>query len=164
MVEATNPYKTNAQAITLNADDWILIGEAAAGDPIVEYSLLGKNVSEGIFAWIAFGINGTNTGTIQAAASYGADGGKANPNAMMCGPPGGFPSGFPSGFPAGFPTGFPTGFPPGFPTGFPTGLPPGFPTGFPTGLPSGFPTGVPPGCASGYPSVPPAISSVGVRN
>jgi hypothetical protein len=122
LVETTNPYKTNNQAVTKNADDWILIGEAAAGDPFVEYSLLGKNVSDGIFAWIAFGIDGSKNGSIQAASIYGADGGKANPNAM-CGPPGGFPSGFSFGGPP--PTGFPTSFPSGFPTSFPTGFPPG---------------------------------------
>lgn len=100
----------------------IFIQEAGLGDPIAEYSLLGKNISDGIFAWIAFGIDTKKEGGIQNAATYGKDGGVANPNACGMGfgpPPGGFPSGFSFGgaLPTGFPSGFPTGFPGGFPTG-----------------------------------------------
>jgi protocatechuate 3,4-dioxygenase beta subunit len=49
-VELTSPYSTNTQTLTTNANDSILAEEAAISDPVVEYSLLGKDVSDGIFA------------------------------------------------------------------------------------------------------------------
>ena len=91
-VEATTPYSTNTQPVTTNAEDSILAQEADVGDPLAEYSLLGDSVSDGILAWIAFGINITETDTISPAATYGEDGGVANNNT------GGFGGGpFPSG-------------------------------------------------------------------
>jgi hypothetical protein len=59
----------------LNADDSILAEEVADVDPIVEYSLLGESVSDGIFAWIAFGIDLTSEYTVSPAASLYASGG-----------------------------------------------------------------------------------------
>jgi hypothetical protein len=140
LIQPTSPYNTNTQPTTLNPEGYTFIQEASLGDLIAEYSLLGKNISDGIFAWLAFGIDVSKNGGIQAAASYGKDGGVANPNACGMGfgpPPGGFPSGFSFGGP--LPTEFPTGLPPGFPSGFPTGLPTGFPSGFPSGFPAGGP-------------------------
>ncbi|KAF4624773.1 hypothetical protein G7Y89_g13396 [Cudoniella acicularis] len=86
-VEATAPYSTNTQAITDNADDSILSEEAASSDPVVEYSLLGDDVSAGVFGWIAFGIDLTSEQTISAAASLYAEGGVEN--ASSSGGPGG---------------------------------------------------------------------------
>jgi hypothetical protein len=74
-VELTSPYSTNTQELTLNEDDSILAEEAATTDPIVEYSLLGESVSDGIFAWIAFGIDLTSEYTVSPAASLYASGG-----------------------------------------------------------------------------------------
>lgn len=74
-VELNFPYSTNTQDLTTNADDSILAEEAATSDPVVEYSLLGEDVTDGIFAWIAFGIDLTNEYTITPAASLYADGG-----------------------------------------------------------------------------------------
>lgn len=74
-VEATTPYSTNTQDVTLNADDSVLLSEADGPDPVVEYSLLGEDVSIGVFAWIAFGIDLTSEQTIKPAASLYASGG-----------------------------------------------------------------------------------------
>ncbi|KAF2473737.1 extracellular dioxygenase-like protein [Lindgomyces ingoldianus] len=126
-VEATAPYKTNTQPLTTNEQDFIMAQEAETGDPILEYTLLGSKIEEGLFGWIAFGVDPTANRTVNAAASFGKDGGKANPNPF--GPGGPMPSG---GFPGGFPSGMP--FPPGF-TGFPSGFQP--PSGFP--VPTSFP-------------------------
>lgn len=74
-VELTSPYNTNTQTLTTNADDSILAEEATTTDPVVEYSLLGEDVSDGLFAWIAFGIDLTSEQTITPAASLYASGG-----------------------------------------------------------------------------------------
>ena len=74
-VELTVPYANNTQPLTDNADDSILAQEAATSDPVVEYSLLGKDVADGIFAWIAFGIDLSNEYTVTPAASLYASGG-----------------------------------------------------------------------------------------
>lgn len=123
-VEAVAPYKSNTQPLTTNEQDFIMAQEAETTDPIMHYTLLGNKVEDGLFGWIAFGVDAKANKTVSAAANYGKGGGKANPNAGF---PGGIPfpsGGFPSGFP-GFPSGFPSGFPGGFPSGFP--MPPGGP-------------------------------------
>lgn len=74
-VEATEPYSTNTQTVTTNAEDGILSQGAATSDPIVEYVLLGDSVEDGLLAWLAFGINTTYSGTVQAAATYYETGG-----------------------------------------------------------------------------------------
>lgn len=70
-VEVYEPYSTNTQALTLNADDSILSEETntAGVDPFHEYTLLGDAVSDGIFAWMAFGINFTQTQSVTPAVS-----------------------------------------------------------------------------------------------
>lgn len=109
LVEATEPYASNTQELTTNAEDTIFSGEADGYDPVVEYVLLGDDVSEGIFAWIAFGMDSSSAYNITAAAYWTENGGVVNENAgegMGGGPPsGGSP---PSGAP---PTGtaVPTG-------------------------------------------------------
>ncbi|KAL3422060.1 hypothetical protein PVAG01_06216 [Phlyctema vagabunda] len=79
-VEATGVYATNTQKLTTNANDGIFKQEAAVGDPVVEYSLLTDNVEDGIFAWIAFGIDVAASNVINAAAIYGENGGTATGN------------------------------------------------------------------------------------
>ncbi|KAL4796585.1 Intradiol ring-cleavage dioxygenase [Aspergillus venezuelensis] len=58
-VEKNAPYNTNTQALTNNSDDSILETEAETTDPFLEYVLLGDSASDGVFAWISLGINGT---------------------------------------------------------------------------------------------------------
>ncbi|TVY62321.1 hypothetical protein LSUE1_G007863 [Lachnellula suecica] len=77
-VEATSLYSTNTQELTLNSADAIFAEEAATSDPVVEYSLLGDDISSGVFAWVAFGINLTNEYSVSPAASLYAEGGVAN--------------------------------------------------------------------------------------
>ncbi|KAF2176559.1 extracellular dioxygenase-like protein [Zopfia rhizophila CBS 207.26] len=123
-VKATTPYNTNTQPLTTNEQDFIMAQESEVGDPVLEYTMLGSKLEDGLFGWIAFGVDPATNRNVNAAATYGKDGGKANPN-----------SGFPGGFPGGpMPSG---GFPP-FPSGF-TGFPSGFqpPSGFP--MPTNFP-------------------------
>lgn len=106
-VEATAPYSTNTQQITLNSADQILASEAATTDPLIEYSLLGSDVSAGIFGWVAFGIDLTSQNTISAAATLYAEGGVASsssgPGGAGGGPNGNGTGGPPSGSPPGFP-------------------------------------------------------------
>jgi protocatechuate 3,4-dioxygenase beta subunit len=88
-VEATSPYSTNTQDLTANADDSILSEEAATTDPVVEYSLLGDDVSAGVFAWIAFGIDLTSEYSVTPAANLYAEGGVENANSGAGGGSGG---------------------------------------------------------------------------
>lgn len=80
-VEATAPYTSNTQTLTLNSDDSILSQEAESMDPLVEYVLLGETVEEGILAWISLGIDPAADNTITSAATYYAQGGVENQNA-----------------------------------------------------------------------------------
>jgi hypothetical protein len=75
--------------LTTNADDSIFAEEAASSDPVVEYSLLGESVSDGVFAWIAFGIDLTNEYTITPAASLYASGGVEDSSSSSGGTGGG---------------------------------------------------------------------------
>ncbi|RAK96858.1 intradiol ring-cleavage dioxygenase [Aspergillus ibericus CBS 121593] len=77
-VEETSPYNTNTQDLTENADDSILSEEADTIDPFVEYVLLGDDVSDGIFGWIALGVDVDADSEITPAAEYTADGGVEN--------------------------------------------------------------------------------------
>ncbi|KAH8600042.1 Intradiol ring-cleavage dioxygenase, partial [Bisporella sp. PMI_857] len=80
-VELVAPYSTNTQTLTTNAEDSILSTEAASGhDPVINYSFLGDTVEEGIFGWIAFGIDLTSEQTLTPAAYLYESGGVANSN------------------------------------------------------------------------------------
>ncbi|KAK1985974.1 Intradiol ring-cleavage dioxygenase [Colletotrichum cereale] len=81
-VEAFAPYNTNTQELTTNADDGIFGEETATGgvDPLMEYTLLGDSITDGLFAWMAFGINTTLSSSVTPAAFYYAEGGVANTN------------------------------------------------------------------------------------
>jgi hypothetical protein len=57
LVEAEEPYASNTQDITTNADDSILSEEADTVDPFMEYVLLSDNIADGIFGWLAFGMD-----------------------------------------------------------------------------------------------------------
>ncbi|KAF7891784.1 hypothetical protein EAF00_008086 [Botryotinia globosa] len=98
--EALTPHSTNPNpGSTTNANDGIFLQEATLGDPVVEYSLLGCTLSEGLFGWIAFGIDPTRAGSIQAAAALTSNGGVPVVGGGGGGGPGGPP---PNGtFPGG---------------------------------------------------------------
>ncbi|KAL5045927.1 hypothetical protein BDW71DRAFT_183074 [Aspergillus fruticulosus] len=108
LVEATDPYSTNTQELTVNADDSILSQELEDDiDPFVEYVLLGEDVTDGIFAWINVVIDSSQSSSVTPAAYLTEDGGVENSNSGAGGPGGG------SGGPGGeAPTGLPTGAPP----------------------------------------------------
>ncbi|KAF3061485.1 hypothetical protein GL218_03676 [Daldinia childiae] len=102
-VELTAPYSTNSQELTTNAEDGILSQETATEgvDPFFEYTLLGDSITDGLFAWVAFGINATSSQSVTPAAFYYKEGGVANPDSGAGGPGGPPPSGVPSGIPSG---------------------------------------------------------------
>jgi hypothetical protein len=57
-VQQKPPYNTNKQFLMRNKDDFLLMqGSAGVADPIVEYTLLGKDVGEGVYAWMNFAID-----------------------------------------------------------------------------------------------------------
>ena len=68
-VEKVSPYSTNRQQLTTNAGDMIMSQEAATEgvDPVMEYTLLGNTVADGLYAWIAFGIDTTKSQAIKPA-------------------------------------------------------------------------------------------------
>ncbi|KAJ5166268.1 uncharacterized protein N7482_005049 [Penicillium canariense] len=105
-VEETSPYSTNTQDLTTNANDSILSEEADNIDPFMEYVLIGDDVSEGIFAWISVGIDGTEDTDVTPAAYYTSEGGVENESSGS-GMGGGSPPGDSSSFTAsgGRPTG-----------------------------------------------------------
>lgn len=49
----------HTHTVTDNSDDDILESEADGYDPMVEYVLLGEDVSDGILGWAAIGIDAT---------------------------------------------------------------------------------------------------------
>ena len=76
-VEATYPYNTNTQDWTTNSEDSILSEETATDgvDPVVEYILLGDDITDGVLAWISMGVDMTNNQTITPAGNYYRTGG-----------------------------------------------------------------------------------------
>ncbi|KAF7888758.1 hypothetical protein EAF00_009058 [Botryotinia globosa] len=75
-VEALSFYNTNMQRLIINVADRVVADEIAGGsDPFFNYVLLGDTVSDGIFAWITFGVNQVATYTASAAARLTANGG-----------------------------------------------------------------------------------------
>ncbi|KAH7124765.1 Intradiol ring-cleavage dioxygenase [Dactylonectria macrodidyma] len=107
-VELLAPYNTNTQDLTTNADDSILSEEVVTEgvDPVMEYTMLGDSLSDGLFAWLAFGINSTLSEAITPAAYLYADGGVAYENSGSGMDSGGDSTGTPSSGSA------PTGTPP----------------------------------------------------
>ncbi|KAH7116356.1 Intradiol ring-cleavage dioxygenase [Dactylonectria macrodidyma] len=107
-VELLAPYNTNTQDLTTNADDSILSEEVVTEgvDPVMEYTMLGDSLSDGLFAWLAFGINSTLSQAITPAAYLYADGGVAYENSGSGMDSGGDSTGTPSSGSA--PTGTPS--------------------------------------------------------
>ncbi|PTU20308.1 hypothetical protein P175DRAFT_0439284 [Aspergillus ochraceoroseus IBT 24754] len=106
-VEATEPYASNTQDLTVNADDSILSQELESDiDPFVEYVYLGKDVSDGILAWVSVVMDASEDSDVTPAAYYTEEGGFENESSggSMGGgsaPSGAMPSGIaPSGFPS----------------------------------------------------------------
>lgn len=102
-VETTEPYASNTQPLTTNEQDGIMAQEAGTEgvDPVMEYTLLGDSIEDGLFAWIAFGIDSSKSEAINPAVYYGEGGGVANPSGGFGGPGGPGGPGFPSGLPTG---------------------------------------------------------------
>ena len=97
-VDAVAPYSDNTQTLTTNAEDSILAQEASDVDPMIEYVLLGDDLSDGIFGWLSFGMDSKAVYNVSAAANLYADGGVANANSGMGGgPPGNMTGAPPSG-------------------------------------------------------------------
>lgn len=93
--DTISPYSTNTQEITTNADDSILASETATDgvDPVFEYTLLGDTLEDGLFAWLSFGIDTTESSTVTPAANYYATGGVENESSSSGGSGGSPPSG-----------------------------------------------------------------------
>ncbi|OAA51814.1 Intradiol ring-cleavage dioxygenase, core [Metarhizium rileyi] len=87
-VEELEPYVSNTQNLTANSDDSILSAEADTVDPLMAYTLLGDSVADGLFAWLAFGINTSYVNQVHPASFYYQDGGVENPNGGFGGGPG----------------------------------------------------------------------------
>lgn len=107
------PYSTNEQTLTKNSADSILSEEAGTDgvDPFMNYVYLGESLDEGLFAWLAFGINTTYSSEVTPAAFVYESGGVENANGGMGGGPGG--SGGPPGGGSGGPPGGGNGTGPG---------------------------------------------------
>ncbi|KAI1333969.1 aromatic compound dioxygenase [Xylariaceae sp. FL0016] len=76
-VEATYPYTTNTQDWSQNSEDGLIMEETAVEgiDPVVEYIMIGDDISEGVFTWISVAINSTLNYEVGAASYIEADGG-----------------------------------------------------------------------------------------
>lgn len=80
-----SPYSENTQTLTTNVEDSIFAEEAATSDPVVEYSLIGDTIADGIFAWVSFGVDLTQQLTVSPASTLTENGGVANANSGMGG-------------------------------------------------------------------------------
>ncbi|OMP85266.1 hypothetical protein BK809_0003936 [Diplodia seriata] len=71
-----SPYTENTIDIVENADDRVFMVETESeSDPVFDYMLLGDSVEDGLFAWIAMGVDLSANYTWSAAAVYGENGG-----------------------------------------------------------------------------------------
>ncbi|KAJ3497590.1 hypothetical protein NLG97_g1776 [Lecanicillium saksenae] len=70
-VEKLAPYNTNQQPRTTNDEDVFLQGDLEAGGyPFMQYELIGDKLEDGILAWLSFGINATESKTVQPITTY----------------------------------------------------------------------------------------------
>ena len=83
LVDTAFPYNDNTQELTLNADDSILGEEADTVDPFVQYTMMGDEIEDGIFAWITIGIDPTADSEVSSAATIYEEGGVENENSGM---------------------------------------------------------------------------------
>lgn len=75
------PYNTNKQALTTNKEDQFLQEVADSGfDPVLEYTLLGNSIEEGVFSWISIGINASASRDVKPSMFWTNSGGLANQN------------------------------------------------------------------------------------
>lgn len=90
-VEATYPYNTNTQDWTVNSEDSILSEEVETEgvDPVVEYILLGDDITDGILAWVSMGVDMTNNQTITPTGNYYRTGGVMDDTSSSMGGGGG---------------------------------------------------------------------------
>lgn len=93
-VEETYPYNTNTQAVTSNAEDtWSILQAEDSFDPFPEYMYLGKDITDGLFAWIQIGVNvsadWSSDDYYGVAASLEADGGHESSSSAVSGGMGG---------------------------------------------------------------------------
>jgi len=101
-VTTVEPYASNTQQQTTNAQDNIMEGASEGDDPVLEYVFLGSSVAQGIFGWINVGIDPGYARNVSAAATFSSEGGYKNPSSGgMGGGPGGVPPPGSSGFPSG---------------------------------------------------------------
>ncbi|KAK4138981.1 aromatic compound dioxygenase [Trichocladium antarcticum] len=77
------PYNQNRMVITQNTQDFFFMQGANGDDPIARYALVGKDLSEGLFAWIRFGINQQANRDVDPAAWWTAKGSVMNPNGAV---------------------------------------------------------------------------------
>ncbi|KAK6076164.1 gpi anchored dioxygenase [Seiridium cupressi] len=86
-VEATYPCNTSTVDITLNSADRVfgLETEDSNSDPILEYLLLGDNVSDGVFSWITIGVDLTATYETSYAALLTTSGGVSSSSSCSVG-------------------------------------------------------------------------------
>ncbi|KAI0140504.1 Intradiol ring-cleavage dioxygenase [Xylariaceae sp. FL1272] len=93
-VEATEPYASNTQSLTTNAQDGIGIGQATVDyDPFMDYVRLGDSITDGILGFLTVFVDSTANVTSQrkAAAHYYAGGGVSESTGGGGGGPGGPP-------------------------------------------------------------------------
>ncbi|KAJ6785348.1 hypothetical protein PWT90_07519 [Aphanocladium album] len=70
-VEKLPPYNTNQQPRTTNDEDVFLQGDLEAGGyPFMQYELIGDKLEDGILAWLSFGINATESKTVEPITTY----------------------------------------------------------------------------------------------
>ncbi|KAK2760984.1 hypothetical protein FQN53_007821 [Emmonsiellopsis sp. PD_33] len=96
VVEQTEPYLSNSQPLTLNADDGLLamVAGASEADPVVHYIYLGEAITDGVLAWTTLAVNRTAAQEVVPAVHWTENGGVKNPDAGGgMPPPGGFPPG-----------------------------------------------------------------------
>ncbi|KAI1258494.1 Intradiol ring-cleavage dioxygenase [Xylariaceae sp. FL1019] len=93
-VETTEPYTSNTQSLTTNAEDMINIQEATVDyDPFLDYVRLGDSITDGLLGFITVFVDSSAnvTSSRQAAAHYYAGGGVSESRGGGGGGPGGPP-------------------------------------------------------------------------
>jgi protocatechuate 3,4-dioxygenase beta subunit len=94
-VEATAPYNTNKQKVTLNRADRVFVQQETEGsdsDPVFNYVFFGEDLSDGMFSWIYLGINTSATYTPTYSFQYTDHGGEPATGHGGGGPGGGPPA------------------------------------------------------------------------
>ncbi|KAF1992245.1 extracellular dioxygenase-like protein [Aulographum hederae CBS 113979] len=80
-VKLVEPYASNNMTFTQNGEDNLFAeGGATGADPVVEYTLLGDKIEDGVFAWINFGVDAGYVRNVSAAATCGEGGCVMNPS------------------------------------------------------------------------------------